>query len=432
MQPAPGPEASRRRLLAFSLGLNVVCALLLAFTLRRTGTMDDPVSSSGAEDPRAVAPSVPETGPVRPRPNLPEAGPAPTPWSLLVSADLREYARNLAQAGFPPETVCDILIPESRRVIHSQTDDAGLPGGFWVAGNKRAALQRSRKTHRAALQRSRSELLAGLSCRDFGRDEEPFEVDLVTRLVAGSLSAERRMALVDLLLEQQRFDEEWRDRTLSVVLPEDRQRIADESARLSARLGSLVSATEFEEICLRAAALGDTLFRGEMDAEAAAAIRLTPSEFRELFRRAYLAGENELEQAVHLEIRLLGEDPPKRPDSVRQAEYREVLGTARAEELRLRSSPSYDTSQEWVKQFGADPGTPRRILNGLDQFQQEVGALAAAGRDQPDAVKDAVQAAFATALAGLEQGLDRVAVTNRTEILRDWLRAAAQKGWTPP
>lgn len=432
MQPAPGPEASRRRLLAFSLGLNVVCALLLAFTLRRPGRMDDTVSPSGAEIPRAVAPSIPKTGPVRPRPNSPDAGPAPTPWSLLVSADLQEYARNLSQAGFPPETVCDILIPESRRVIHSQPDDAGPPGGFWVAGNQRAALQRSRQTRRAALQRSRSELLADLSCRDFGRDEEPIQVDLVTRMLAGSLSAERRSALVDLLLDQQRFDEEWKIRTRGVVLPDDLRLLADESARLSARLGSLVSANEFEEICLRAAALGDSLFRGDMDADAAAAIRLTPSEFRELFRRAYLAGENELEQAVHLEFRVLGEDPPKRPDSVRLAEYREVLGTARAEELRLRSSPSYDTSQEWVKQFGADPGTPGRILDGLDQFQQEVAALAAAGRDQPDAVKDAVQAAFAAALAGLEQGLDRVTLTNRTEILRDWLQAAAQKGWSSP
>jgi hypothetical protein len=195
-------------------------------------------------------------------------------------------------------------------------------------------------------------------------------------------------------------------------------------------LGRVLSVAEFEEICLRTAAV--IPFLQAVPDNEAAALALTPAEFRELLRRGLLAGENDLERVFNWERVSTDDERPSRSDAQRDADQRAVLGEARAEELRLRSGPTYAITREWADKFGLDAATPRRVFAELEQFQQAVAALAATGREQPDAVKAEFQAAHEAALARLEQSLGRVPATNRTEQLRQWLLQAAQEGWGQP
>jgi uncharacterized alpha-E superfamily protein len=164
----------------------------------------------------------------------------------------------------------------------------------------------------------------------------------------------------------------------------------------------------------------------------AAVLGILPAEFRELLRRGFLAGENDLERVFNWERLLTDDERPSRSAAQRDADQRAVLGDARVEELRLRSSPTYATTQQWAEKFGLDAATPRQVFAELEQFQQAVAALAETGREQPDAVKAEFQAAHEAALARLEQSLSRVSATNRTEQLRQWLLQAAQEGWGQP
>ncbi len=432
MQPAPGHESSRRRLLGFSVGLNVLCVFLLVLVIHRSGKVADPAPVPGVKPPEAVAPPMRTPLPIRERRDAQTVPSEPTPWSRLVSADLREYARNLSQAGCPAETLCDILMPESKRAVEARRVAGEVSTNFWLTGKLRAAQHRVLEAEIAQRKQDRGDLLAELDCREFNDHEDEALGDIISRLLAGFLSPERRKVLMGIFLELEPFDDRWKERTHGVVMPSDLQALEDEDARLAARLGSVVTSAEFEEICLRTAAFVRSIKDDGLNEKGLAAIRVTPTELRELFRRAYAAGENIAEHATHSELRILGEDPPKRPDDVREADFREVLGADRAAELHLRSSPSYVISREWVEKYGTDPETPRRIQSGLDQFQQEIAALAANGRDQPETVREEFRTAFASALEHLEQDLDRVTATNRTKLLRGLLMQAAQNGWRSP
>jgi hypothetical protein len=347
-----------------------------------------------------------------------------------MSADLRAYAANLRLADCPAETICDILRPEGKLALAIRTEAARFQTNFWLSGAQQAAHNRAVQAQASRWQQEQVELLSELGCVVEWPEEEGMQVDLVLRVAAGFLPRERQLALLDLFLVGVQLRDRWRERTEGVVLPADLQWLAAESGRFAERLGRVLSVAEFEEVCLRTAAV--IPFLQAVPDNEAAALALTPAEFRELLRRGLLAGENDLERVFNWERVSTDDERPSRSDAQRDADQRAVLGEARAEELRLRSGPTYAITREWADKFGLDAATPRRVFAELEQFQQAVAALAATGREQPDAVKAEFQAAHEAALARLEQSLSRVSATNRTEQLRQWLLQAAQEGWGQP
>ena len=126
------------------------------------------------------------------------------------------------------------------------------------------------------------------------------------------------------------------------------------------------------------------------------------------------------------------EPRPSRSESQLEADQREVLGDARAEELQLRGSNTYGVTQDWTKKFGLEASASRVVFAELREFRQTVATLAATGRDSPEAVKADFLAAQAATLARLEKTLNRVPATNRVNQLRDWLAQAARAGWEQP
>jgi hypothetical protein len=430
MTPATESTAGRRRLLGFSIGLNFLLVVGLIF-LR-------------PDRPRETPPDAPSGGMASTEAGEPMAGSAraklrhhqnasrshePTPWSRLKSADLRKFAANLRAAGCPDETVCDLLRPEGNQVIATRTETARFQTNFWLSGAQLVAHRQAVEAEVSRWQQAQAELLTELGCLVEWPEEEGYRVDLMLRVAAGFLPRERQLALVDLLITRARFEHRWREQTQAVVLPADLHWLAAESRRFTEQFGRVLSAADFEEVCLRAEALLQGL--GLAD-ESVAALALTPTEFRELLRRGLRAGENHLEREFSLDRVWSRNERPSRSAAQRDADQREVLGEARAEELRLRSGPTYATTREWAEKFGLDAATPRRVFAELDQFQRTVAALAETGREQPAAVRADFQAAHEAALAQLEQNLSRVPATNRTEQLRKWLLQAAQEGWQQP
>lgn len=427
VRPPTRSVSGPRRLLWVSVGLNLMLlAALLSFrpTPPRSAS---PESVGESETPREVASQSTRPGAARVRSGAPEVETRePTPWSRLVSADLREYAHNLRLAGCPAETVCDILRPEAKLALAIRTEAAHFHTNFWLAGAQLVAHRQAVEEQASRWQQEQAELLTELGCLVEWPEDEGFQIDLILRVVAGFLPRERQLAGLNLVFDEIRFQDRWRERTQGVVLPADLRWLEEETRRTTGRLRQVLSVAEFEEVCLRtAAAMQDH----PVPDDTAAAVGLTPAEFRELLRRSFLAGENSLERVFHW---FTDDERPSRPEAQRDAERREVLGEARAEELRLRSGPTYALTQEWADKYGLDATTPRRVFATLEQFQRAVAALAETGREQPDAVKADFQAAHQVALAGLEQSLSRVPATNRTEQLRQWLFQAAQDGWRQP
>jgi hypothetical protein len=427
--PATESATGRRRLLWFSVGLNALLAAALLF-LRPSRPHESLASPTDALPPEGTSfvPASPRTTNTREPKVTPRR--EPTPWSRLMSGDLREYAANLRLADCPAETVCDILRPEGKLALAIRTVAAHFQTNFWLSGAQQAAHKRAVQAQASRWQQEQVELLSELGCVVELPEEEGMQVDLVLRVAAGFLPRERQLALLNLVFDAIHFRDRWRERTEGVVLPADLQWLAAESGRFAERLGRVLSVAEFEEVCLRTAAV--IPFLQAVPDNEAAALALTPAEFRELLRRGLLAGENDLERVFNWERVSTDDERPSRSDAQRDADQRAVLGEARAEELRLRSGPTYAITREWADKFGLDAATPRRVFAELEQFQQAVAALAATGREQPDAVKAEFQAAHEAALARLEQSLGRVPATNRTEQLRQWLFQAAQEGWGQP
>lgn len=430
MPPATESATGRRRLLWFSASLNLLLALALVF-LRPAPIREipaDPVADP--ETPTATTSQGTGSSPAIPKLLSPDISSSEqTPWSRLISADLREYAQNLRLAGCPAETVCDILRPEGKLAIAIRAVAAHFQTNFWLSGAQQAAHNRAVQAQASRWQQEQAELLTELGCVVEWPEEEGLQVDLVLRVAAGFLPRERQLALLDLFSVGVQLRDRWRERTEGVVLPADLQWLAAESRQFEERFGRVLSVADFEEVCLRTAAVMEG--RAVPDDEAAV-LGILPAEFRELLRRGFLAGENDLERVFNWERLLTDDERPSRSAAQRDADLRAVLGDARVEELRLRSGAAYDTTREWAGKFGLDAATPRRVVAELEQFQQAVAALAQTGREQPDAVKADFQAAHEAALARLEQSLGRVPATNRTEQLRQWLRQAAEEGWGQP
>lgn len=428
MTPATESATGRRRLLWFSVGLNALLAAALLF-LRPSRPRESAAGPADALPPEGTisAPASPRTTSARPPKVTPRR--EPTPWSRLMSADLREYAANLRLAGCPAETVCDILRPEGKLALAIRTEAARFQTNFWLSGAQQAAHNRAVQAQASRWQQEQVELLAELGCVVEWPDEEGPQIDLILRVAAGFLPRERQLALLDLFLVGVQLRDRWRERTEGVVLPADLQWLAAESQQFTDRFGRVLSVADFEEVCLRIAALMEGV---NVTDQATAVLGILPAEFRELLRRGFLAGENDLERVFNWERLLTDDERPSRSEAQRDVDQREVLGNARAEELRLRSSPTYGTTREWAEKFGLDAATPRQVFAELEQFQQAVAALAETGREQPDAVKADFQAAHEATLARLEQSLSRVSATNRTEQLRQWLLQAAQEGWRQP
>jgi hypothetical protein len=428
--PAIESDIGRRRLLWFSAGLNLLLALALVF-LRPAPVREIPADpAADPEAPTTAAAQRTGSSPATPKLLSPVISPGEaTPWSRLMSADLREYATNLRLAGCPAETICDILRPEGKLALAIRTEAAHYHTNFWLAGARLVAHRQAVEAEASRGQQEQVELLAELGCVVEWPEEEGMQVDLILRVAAGFLPRERQLALLNLVFDAIHFRDRWRERTQGVVLPADLQWLEGESRRTNGRLRQVLSVEEFEEVCLRIAAVLEG--RAVPDDEAVV-LGILPAEFRELLRRGFVTGENDLERVFNWERLLTDDERPSRSAAQRDADLRAVLGDARVEELRLRSGAAYDTTRYWAEKFGLDGATPRQVVAELEQFQQAVAALAATGREQPDAVKAEFQTAHAAALARLEQSLGRVPATNRTEQLRQWLLLAAQEGWGQP
>lgn len=430
MTPTTESESGRRRLLWFSVGLNLV--LLVVLAVFRPAASSEPLSvpaMEAAEEASAPASAMRSGPPRSQRYPIDLAAREPTPWSRLVSADLREYAHNLRLAGCPAETICDILRPEGKRRLESRVATARGQTNFWLAGSRLAAHRREVQALERGWRQDQADLLTELGCVADWPEEEDFRIDLIAWVAAGHLRPEQQRELLNLLASAIQIHEQWREWTGGVVLPSDLQWLAAERERFRQLRQQTVSAADFEEVCLRLSALLEFI---AVPDETAAAVGLTPAEFRELHRRGFLAGENELERTFSL-ARVMNPEPrPSRSESQLEADQREVLGDARAEELQLRASNSYAVTQDWTKKFGLEASASRVVFAELREFRRTVATLAATGRDRPEAVKADFLAAQTATMARLEETLSRVPATNRVNQLRSWLAREARVGWRRP
>lgn len=430
--PAPTEPPERRRLLWVSGLLNLallVAVPVLAGLRSRPAVVAEAPTGTATRSPAASTPAgtVRHRGAGSPRAQEPLRA---TPWSRLASADLREFAVNLRRAECPDETVCDLLRPAIRRAYEARVVQAGFRTNFWLSGPELTAQRLQVQVQEQVLEAERDALLAELACPPLGLEElESAEADVIVALVTGFLPVESQRAMVRLVIKADRLKNQWEARTEGTFTPADLQAIAAEVDRLAARIRQEVGAAEFEEACLRfAVALG-----GGRSQDALAAVAITPMEFREVTRRSYLAGENDLQKLLslaELTESFSGEERGRSGEQTR-ADLRQVLGEAREAEVRFREHDSYPATADWVKVHSLPANTPRVVFAELEQFRAQVAALRSQRDSDPEGVRAGLFETRAQTRARLEAILATVPEKERHEQLKNWLLQAARQGWTP-
>jgi hypothetical protein len=216
---AANPVAGRRRLRRFSGLLNLLLLLALGFSWARQGREHQP-PQTGNHGPREAAPIGKDD--LLPSRNQEQNealnSPSPTPRSRLVAADLREFAGNLSAAGCAAGTICDLIRPESKRALQARTEAARFHTNLWLPGLQRAAHNRQVQAPVWQGEQEQLDLFAEVGCRELWREgEHEVAADRIVGIVAGFLPKDRQVALLTLVADRQRFEERWKEQSLSRV-----------------------------------------------------------------------------------------------------------------------------------------------------------------------------------------------------------------------
>lgn len=348
-----------------------------------------------------------------------------TPWSLLESTNLVDYAANLRRAGCPPETLCDILAPAADREFTLRRERAGWAPDFWASGAKRRESNRAAAAARAALQAEAESLRTSLPCGLV--KPQDWTEDLVYDLVAGFAGPEVRDRIVELLGEIKLRAYFWQGRSDNIYLPEELDSIRRERETYLARFASLLAPAQMEEFNLRAYFIKRFLFGSGPLEE----LGLTAAEFREFCRIEVARYPGYFVPLAELDD-LLGSAPDPIPEEEVAPALRALLGNNRYESYRLKNDPVFQGAARLAEEFKQPPEIAAQAAKLMSDWRAEMPSL----RERWNADRESGRAALLERREeyrrGLEQILAAVPEANRRPVVDSWTGEAVREAWRKP
>lgn len=346
---------NRRRLLFFSLGLNVALAIGWFYATRPR-----PVVVSSADT--GVANNVVSRDRI-----IPVIRKQFFAWNELESTNYDIYVANLRDIACPEETIHDIILADVNKLY-----------------DQRKASEEHSPEHFKALDDERNALLTRLLGPDWDASEKK----------AGF--AFSKVAFTDPLLNE--LPPEVRARVQDILASWSQQAVAGvrESAELEQKmrleLAGILSPPQIEELLSRYSANAVNLNNQLASLQF---FKTTPTEFRNLFRAT---------DAFDLQLRLLGDagDPAaqaqrKNIEQQREMAIRIALGTKRYAEYVQLQDPDYRAALAAAQASGAPPQAAQTLL----EVNQETAIQTAIVQADPSLTE--TQKLVATKQAELEQ-----------------------------
>jgi len=349
-----------------------------------------------------------------------------TPWSRIETTNLTVFAANLREVGCPEETVCDLLRPAAARWFTQCIRRVNATGDFWAVGVDRQKLRRKLAMARAALHEEQDRFLATLPCSrsEAYEQAESLMVDVVT----GFPSSPKREQLRDLFQEIQRRYFYWRERTGLIFLPEEVEAIHSERDKAMARLGSLLSAAEREEVALRSYAFPrvmDSLPKELQD------LHLSGPELREYCRiMVSTDAENTVPWSGYRDLLSEGDPVPSKAQTDR--ELLALLGEARFQQYQIHSDPTFAAASELVHQLALPEGLEFQLTESVVGWKSQVAALHEAWSTDPEGTQNALRSGAQAERARLEALMAGIPEDRRNVLIKSWVVDAAREIWTKP
>ncbi len=419
----PPPRAERTGWWVASLVLNLLLGAYLirpqpahqaspwsdVIQLPSGGTLE----TGGSQRPRRVPPGM-------------EPVPLDTPWSRIESTNLTVFAANLRQAGCPDETVCDLLRPATARWFTQCIRRVNGTGDFWAVGLERQKLRRKQALDRATLHEEQDRFLATLPCsrsEEFDKSES-----LLVDMVTGFPPSPKREQLRNLFQEIQRRYNYWRERTGLIFLPEEVEAIHRERDEAMARLGSLLSSAEREEVSLRAYAIPrmmDSLPTEIKD------LHLTGPELREYCRITVSTdAENTVPWSGYRDLLSEGDPVPSKDQTDR--ELLALLGQERFQQYQIHSDPTFAAASQLVHQYALPEGVELQLTESVVSWKSQVAALHEAWSTDPEGTQNALRSGAQAERERLEALMAAIPEDRRNVLIKSWMVDAAREIWTKP
>lgn len=230
---------STRRFAFLSVALNVLLGAA-AWHLVRS---DDPLGLAGAPQTHAPAQAAREpAGSAVPK----------SEWAAVQSDDLREYLRNLEDAGCPPDARRHILTAELDRYFYNRRAALPFNTNFWVTARERTLARERTSQQERELERELKQVMRDLAGADWDRpDQRGSQHEAVEGVgFLGDFLTDEKVSLLGSLLQE--YDaERYRNPSFGIAGPDD---VAERKARADEfrkKLAAALTPAELEELRLR-------------------------------------------------------------------------------------------------------------------------------------------------------------------------------------
>lgn len=361
-------------------------------------------------------------------------GPAasPGPWSRVASTNLAEYAARLRAAGCPPETVCDILVPEIERRQTVRLDRAQLGESgddFWSTGERRRELREEASRRRLAARDSEEQQFREIACRPSPQDFNEALTILLLEVLARFAGPEAPRQLVQWMGTAKLRAARWAEIPSDQLLPEERDWIRRDAAALQQQLATIFPGGQLEEFKLRLHMFFE--YRFFRTSEALESLGLSGAEWREFCRIEQRITPDKLGEVLGFD-NLLQEQPARPDPSTIEPDLQRLLGPERfARHQRGKDGPYQDTAG-LAQAHGLPGDAPEQVRSLLQRWRQEVQS----GRglwDQDEARARPVLTAQRDRLRReLEAVLAAVPEGQRGGTIDRWIRNVFEGEWNKP
>ena len=290
-------------------------------------------------------------------------------WAAIESKEYPAYVANLRAVGCPEKTVRDIILPEIEELYALKRAELSTELQFWVSGAARAEANRERYRRLTELNAEQTALIKQVLGLDWETGSksvtrgQEFEY-MIAYLLTTTLSpaqAKLVMSRIDAYEAQQR---QLHQEARGVLTPEDKVKLRELVTEFRKEISKLMSAQEFEEFNLKAAAI-EQLQLAERLSEVG--LTLSPNEFREIVR-LQSAGSDMFGGLFQTDLEDDDENPLAKIQRQKEAEteIRTLLGESRYAQFQEVA----DDSLRYSLQFAKARDLPTSVGRALYEVQQ--------------------------------------------------------------
>lgn len=358
-------------------------------------------------------------------------GPAasPGPWSRVASTNLAEYAARLRAAGCPPETVCDILVPEIQRRQAVRLDRAQLGESgddFWATGERRRHLREEASRRRVAARDWEEQLLREIACRPSPHDLNEALMTLLLEVLARFAGPEAPRQLVQLIGTAKLRADRWAEIPSDQLLPEERDWIRRDAAALQQQLATIFPGGQLEEFKLRLHLLIE--YRFLKQSEALDSLGLSGAEWREFCRIEQRVTPDKLGEVLGFD-NLLQEQPARPDPSTIEPDVQRLLGPERYARYQREKDGPYQDTVGLAQAHGLPGEAPEQVRSLLQRWRQEVQSGRALWDQNEDRARPVLNAQRDRLRRELEALLAAVPEGQREGTIDRWIRNVFEGEW---